>query len=318
MGPDPGGGRVAARPFRFGLQVMGASAEDLRRTAVEAEAAGFDVLSSFDHLGPLWAPLSPLLAAALWTERLRVCPLVLCNDFHHPALLARELAAMDLLSGGRVEAGLGAGHAFLEYASIGRVMDPAPVRKARLLESVSVLRRLLDGEVVTHAGEHYRLEGARILPPAQAHLPILVAVDGRQALERTAPLADTIGLSLLGRTLSDGVSHEPRWQSDRLDQRVAWIREAAPGGEAPELNALVQRVRITDDRRAAAQEILDRYPHLDLEDVLETPFLAIGTHDEVAGHLRRCRERWGISYFTVRDLAGFAPVIARLREPSNV
>lgn len=304
------------RPFRFGLQVIGGTSDDLRRTATAAEDLGFDVLSTFDHLGPHWPPLAPLLAAALWTERLRVCPLVLCNDFHHPALLARELAAMDLLSGGRVEAGLGAGHAFLEYASIGREMAPPAVRKARLVESVTVLRRLLDGQAVTHAGEHYRLEEARILPPTQTHLPILIAVDGRRALERTVPHADIIGLTMLGRTLSDGVSHEPRWQSQRLDRRVAWIQQAAGGDGGPELNALVQSIRITDDRRAAAQEIHARFPHLDVEDLLETPFLAIGTHDEVADHLRRCRERWGISYFTVRDLDGFAPVIARLREPS--
>ena len=296
---------------------MGQTAGDLRRAATAAEAAGFDVLSTFDHLGPHPSPLAPLLAAALWTDRLRVCPLVLCNDFHHPALLARELATMDLISGGRMEAGLGAGHAFLEYASIGRVMDPPAVRKARLVESVALLRRLFDGEVVTHAGEHYQLNEARILPPAQAHLPILVAVDGRRALEQAVPHADTIGLSMLGRTLSDGVSHEPRWESARLDQRVEWIRQSAEGGKVPELNALVQRVHITDDRRGAARALLDRYPNLDLEDVLETPFLAIGTHDEMAEHLRRCRQRWGISYFTVRDLEGFAPVIARLREPSS-
>lgn len=163
-----------------------------------------------------------------------MCPLVLCNDFHHPALLAQELAAMDLLSGGRVEAGIGAGHAFLEYASIGRVMDPPAVRKAR--------------------------------------------------------------------TLSEWVSHEPRWQSERLDRRVARIRQEAAGGRDPELNALVRRVRITDDRRAAARELLERYLHLDLEDILETPFVALGAHEEVADHLRGCRELWGISYFTVRDL----------------
>lgn len=303
------------RPFRFGLQVRTTSADQLRETATAAEAAGYDVLSTFDHLGPLWPPLAPLLAAALWTERLRICPLVLCNDFHHPALLARELAAMDLLSGGRVEAGLGAGHAFLEYASIGRVMEPAPVRKARLAEAVLLLRRLFDGEAVTHDGEHYQLQEARIIPPAQARLPMLVAVDGRRALEAVVPHVDTIGLMMLGRTLADGVSHETRWQSERLDQRLEWIRQAAAAGdgEVPELNALVQVFRITDDREAAAREAQAGFPGLDLQDLLETPFAAIGTHDEVAAHLRRCRERWGISYFTVRDLTGFAPVIERLR-----
>jgi hypothetical protein len=80
-----------------------------------------------------------------------------------------------------------------------------------------------------------------------------------------------------------------------------------------ELNALVQSVSVTADRRAAADEIAGRIQGLTVEDALETPFLALGTHDEIAEHLRTCRERWGITYFTVRELDAFAPVIARLR-----
>ena len=75
-----------------------------------------------------------------------------------------EIAAIDQFSGGRVELGLGAGHAFPEYASIGMQFDPPAVRKARLAEAVEILRRLLDGETVTWSGEHYDLDAVRSMP----------------------------------------------------------------------------------------------------------------------------------------------------------
>jgi alkanesulfonate monooxygenase SsuD/methylene tetrahydromethanopterin reductase-like flavin-dependent oxidoreductase (luciferase family) len=127
------------RPFRFGLQVMRALAEELRALARAAEDAGFDVIHTCDHVVDGWAPLTPLVAMADCTTRLRVCPLVLNNDFHHPVHLARELASIDHLSGGRLEVGLGAGHAFIEYAAIGQPFDPPAVRKARLDEAVEIV-----------------------------------------------------------------------------------------------------------------------------------------------------------------------------------
>src|SRR5207244_1041984 len=149
------------RTFRFGFQVRQETAAELRTTARAAEAAGFDVISTWDHVVDGWAPLSPLLAMADCTTRLRICPLVLNNDFHHPVHLARELASMDHLSGGRLEVGIGAGHAFTEYAAIGQAFDPPRVRKQRLAEAVEVLRQLLDGKEVSFAGEHYRLAKAQ-------------------------------------------------------------------------------------------------------------------------------------------------------------
>ena len=85
------------------------------------------------------------MAIADCTMNLRICPLVLNNDFHHPVHLAQELASLDHLSGGRLEVGIGAGHSFTEYVAIGQHFDPPAVRKARLAESVEILRRLLDG-----------------------------------------------------------------------------------------------------------------------------------------------------------------------------
>jgi probable F420-dependent oxidoreductase len=304
------------RPLRFGLQITGPlDAEALRARARAAEAAGFDVVHSSDHVGEGWSPLTPLLAMAEATAHIRVCPLVLNNDFYHPVHLAREIAAIDHLSGGRVELGIGAGHAFTEYGAIGARFDPPATRKARLAEAVVLLRRLLDGDEVTFAGRYYQLDRARTMRARQDRLPILVGVNGKEALAHAAKHADVIGLTMLGRTLEDGQRHSVRWQPDRLDRTVAHIRaEAGPRWDSIELNALVQTVVVTPERHTAAATVADRIDGLSSADALTTPFLAIGTHDEMAEHLLECRRRWGIAYFSVRDVDGFAPVIDRIRQ----
>jgi len=302
------------RAFRFGFQVAECSADELRSQARAAEEAGFHVMHSWDHVVDGWSPLTPLMAIADCTTTLRIGPLVLNNDFHHPVHLAQELTSLDHLSGGRLEVGIGAGHSFTEYESIGQRFDPPSVRKARLAESVEILRRLLDGETVTYHGEHYDLDNVRTLRSCQDHVPLLVGVNGKRALAHAARHADIIGLTMLGRTLEDGQRHEARWEPGRLDSTINYISEQA--GERMgqvELNVLVQAVVVTHDRREAAERVVSRVPGLSVDDALSTPFLAIGTHDEIADHLVACRDRWGISYFSVRDIGGFAPVIERLQ-----
>lgn len=306
------------RPFRFGLQIGRTSADELHRLARDAEAVGFDVIHTWDHVVDGWAPLAPLLAAVEVTTRLRICPLVLNNDFHHPVHLARELASIDHLSNGRLEVGIGAGHAFTEYAATGQLFDPPAVRKARMAESVGILQQLLRGEEVTFDGQYYQLNSVRTLRAKQEHVPLLIGINGRSALAHAARHADIIGLTLLGRTLEDGQRHDVRWEADRLDRTIAYIREqAAERAERLELNALVQRVILTSDRLSAAEELIEQVAGLSPEDALSTPFLAIGTHEQIAEHLLRCRQRWGISYYSVRDLEAFAPVIAEVRRKTD-
>lgn len=307
------------RPFRFGYQVRTDNPEQLRREVRAAEAAGFDVVCTYDHLGRCLSPLEPLAFAAAWTEQVRLCPLVLNNDFHHPGLLAQRLATLDRLSGGRLEVGIGAGHAFPEYEAASIAFDPPGLRKRRLAESVEILRRLLDGERVDHHGEHYEMTGLATIEPAQQHVPILVGVNGPTGLAHAARTADIIGLTMLGKTLSDGNTHAVRWKPERVDATVAWIAEQASERAGHlELNALVQSVVITDDRRNAAEELSAEVPGLDVDHALSTPFLALGTHDEITQHLLACRERWGISYYVVRDIESFAPVIDALHHEDRL
>ena len=310
---------VSVEAFRFGYQLGSGNADQLLANAQAAEAAGFDVIHTFDHVGELWPPLAPLAAIASVTRGIRLCPLVINNDFHHPVHLAREIAALDHFTGGRMELGLGAGHSFTEYEAIGAPFDSPAIRKARMCEAVEIIRRLFDGDTVSFSGAHYQLRGVRIRSALQSRLPILVGVNGRKALAHAARHADTIGLTMLGRTLDDGQRHETRWEVDRLDRTVAFIKEEANGRSTPlGLHALVQAVIVTDDRKSAAEHASRSGWTPSVDDALRTPFLAIGTHAEIAEHLLACRKRWGINYFTVRDIDAFAPVIQGLRSDERI
>jgi probable F420-dependent oxidoreductase len=301
------------RRFRFGLQATGDDPPAVVRSAREAEDAGFDIFQVGDHVGRVGSALVTLTAAALETTRIRLGTLVLNNDLHHPVTLAQELATLDLLSGGRLEVGLGAGHTFTEYAAMGVAFDPPAVRKERLAEAVEIIAALLTGGPVTFDGRHYRIEEAITLAPAQSAIPLLVGVNGKTALAHAAQHADIVAPTMLGRTLPDGHRHEPRWEPSRLDATMTWIRTAA-GERWPslEIHALVQAVVVTDDRFGAA-EAMARRIGVPAPDILETPFVCLGTHEEMAAHLLACRARWGISYFTVRDIDAFAPVMPLVR-----
>ena len=301
------------RPIRFGYQITGNIENDPVTAALKAEQAGFDTVLVADHVGAGNEPLAVLAAIAASTTRIRLGTLVLNNDMRNSVQLAWAAATIDGLSDGRFELGLGAGHTPHEYAETGIDLDLPLVRKERLAESVEVIRRLLDGEELDHHGAHYRLKGARIRRPVQDRIPIMVAGNGPTLLRHAAAHADIVGLSGLGRTLEDGHDHEMRWSAAHLDDQIAQIRAGASGGEMPELNSLVQRVIVTDDRDAALRSLCDEVAGLDPGDAAATPYLLIGTTAQIVDQVHAARDRWGISYFSVRELEAMVPVIDAVR-----
>ena len=306
------------RPFRFGVNLRAA---DSRAAWVEkvqrVEELGFSTLLVPDHLAALLPPLPALVAAATATSTVRIGTFVINNDFRHPVLLARDAATLDLLSDGRLELGLGAGHMQSEYTEAGLPFDPAPVRFERLGESVRIVKSLLAGETTTLAGRHYQVTGHRIypLPAQQPRPPILIGGNGKRLLALAAQEADIVGLTGLafpkGATQVDVSGFKPA----SVDERVAWVRsQAGTRFDQLELNALVQRVVVTDDRRQAAAELAAQWPALSVDDVLQTPYLLVGTVDQMVESLEESRQRWGISYIVVHEwsLDAIAPVVARL------
>ncbi len=307
-----------SRPFRFSLQV--ATTESRRSwqdQARQAADAGFSALFTADHLDACLSPLAPLISAAEAAPGLRVGTLVLNNDLRHPSLLAREAAAVDLLTDGRLELGLGAGHARPEYERNGLRFDPPQLRVARLAESVQVLRRLLDGETVTFHGDHYDLDGETCYPrPAQPHVPLLVGGGSPATLAVAARHADAVGFTGLGRTLLDGNRHEVTgFPPAAVTRQVDWVRDQAGDRiDELELHALVQAVVVTDRPKEEAERLGTLLPGLSAADILATPYVLVGTVGGITEALVERRERWGFSHFTVRPAAlpAFAPVVATL------
>ncbi len=306
------------KPYRFGVNVgPSRSRAEWIEKARRIEALGYDALTVPDHLADFLAPMPALVSAAEATTTLRVGTNVLNNDFRHPVLVAREAATVDLLTDGRLTLGLGAGHMQSEYDQAGLGFDKGTIRVDRLAEAVAIIKGLLSGERVLFAGRHYCVTDHAIfpLPAQQPHPPIVISGNGRRLLALAAREADIIGLS--GITFRRGGT-EPDisgWKASAVDERIRLVREVSGDRYAElELNALVQQVVVVDDRRRAAEELARRWNQLAPDEILDSPYVLVGTVDQIIEELRTHRQRWGISYFTIFEpyISAFAPVVAQL------
>jgi probable F420-dependent oxidoreductase len=203
-----------------------------------------------------------------------------------------------VLTGGRLELGIGAGHAAIEFAACGIPYEPPGARVGRLAEAAPLVRRLLAGEAVNHDGA-YRLEGAATgLAAAQAPVPVMVGGNGDRVLRIAAQHADIVGL--VGFTAGTGLVHTDlshfTWAG--LADRIAHVRRCAgPRFDELELSVLVQRVRIVDDAGAAAAEFAGG-TGVDVDMLLDSPFVLFGTESSIANRLERLRTEHGVSYVT--------------------
>jgi alkanesulfonate monooxygenase SsuD/methylene tetrahydromethanopterin reductase-like flavin-dependent oxidoreductase (luciferase family) len=162
--------------------------------AAWTESLGFDDVWLSEHHcaddGYIPSPLVAATAIAVKTKRIRIGTAIATAPFYHPVRLAEDAAVLDIISGGRLELGLGLGYRQEEFTGYGLSLDG---RGALTSEVMQILRRLWDGEVVTFKGRFFKLEKARIMPrPTQAHLPLWVGGFNRQAFRRAALYGDGI------------------------------------------------------------------------------------------------------------------------------
>jgi probable F420-dependent oxidoreductase len=312
-------GRSGGRPFRFSLQVgQVSSSKEHVELARRAEDSGFDLVVAGDHLTGCAGPMPSLGALAGATSRIRIGTMVSNNDFQHPALLARDAATLDVVSDGRLELGLGAGQGREEYERARVAIEPIATRLGHLEESLVILRRLLDGEIVTHRGQHYSLLEHSCEPrPVQTHLPIIAGGGGDRVLALAARRADAVGFTGLRERVAGGGRLEPSgFPAARVEEQVNLVRsEAGSRLDDLELQVLVQAVVPSEHPRSAAESIAARaLPALSAEDVLATPYLMVGTRQRLTEALLANRERWGFSHYTVRAraLGRVEPVVADL------
>jgi probable F420-dependent oxidoreductase len=292
-----------SRPLRFGLTTaLPRPAAEFRDFARAVESAGFDVLTFPDHLVPSASPFAG--ATALATDRLQVGTLVLNNDFRHPVETARETAGVATVTGGRFELGIGAGHMKSEYDAAGIDYDPGATRVDRLIESVGVIRALLDGDAVDVDGAHYciRAQAGALVAPTATRVPMLIGGDGTRVLKLAGRIADIVGLAGFGHNRDATEVRLTHFDAAGLDDRIAVVRDAAGDRfDIIELNVLVQAVVHTDDREAAASELAAAFGGVSPEQILESPFVLLGTHEQIAETIAARQQRFGVSYWTVFD-----------------
>lgn len=305
-------------PFRFGVQCSSPpdiTATGWRELARKVEDLGYHRLTVSDHLDDQLAPIAALMSAADATSTLRVGALVFCNDYRHPAVLAKEAATLDILSEGRFELGLGAGWMTTDYQRAGIEMDRPSVRIARLEEAVQVVTGLLSHGPCTFHGEHYEIDGLSGSPkPVQSPIPLLIGGGGRKVLELAGRHAHIVGLN---PKLPNGVidaSAGPDATAEATEQKIGWIRDAA--GERfdqIELHTRIHLAEVTDARQDMAEALAAGFG-LTVDEALETPHALCGSVDQIVDDLLARRERFGIASIglSLDAMDAMAPVVAAL------
>ncbi len=310
------------RDFRFSCNVFGVgSRADFVQYCQDAERFGYSTLFTADHLGSP-APFSPLVLAAQVTERLRVGTMVLNVPFWNAHLLAREVATADVLTDGRFELGLGAGHMKWEFDAAGIAWPTLRERVGVVAATVDELERIFRRGGYPERRQLEASSGRAPLNPIQRSgfngtgPPLIIGGTGDRILALAAQRANTVAVGGLMQAPGQPPGTFFLQSAAQADERVAYIRaQAGDRADDLELHALIQMVVVTTDRRAAAEQVLAEDDlKLTVDEVLETPFLLFGTVAEIAAQLEERRERFGFSYLTVHApyMAALAPVIERL------
>jgi probable F420-dependent oxidoreductase len=309
------------RPFRFladaGHIVTG---PELAERARRAEQLGYHALVVPDHLIGQLSPVVAMATVAAATSTLRVSAFVLNNDLRHPAVLAQDLASIDVLSGGRLDVAIGAGWNKAEYDAIGTRFDATPVRQARLAESITVLKGLFSGDPFDFAGEHYTITdyAARPVPVQRPHPPFFIGGGGRRTLSLAGREANIVGLAprILRETKVDAAS----LTFAAAREKIGWVREAAGdrfGSLEFNIYPSTWPPTVTDDLRGEARRVIDQLRsrtgvELTEQDVIDSPHLFIGSVERLVEKFLQLREELGITSILLGDIGELAPVLERL------
>ena len=313
------------RPFRFLASQDGVvDAKTLVSRARRAESHGYASFVVSDHLVEQLSPLPALAMIAGATDRLRLGTFVLNNDLRHPAVLASELATLDVLSDGRLEVGLGAGWNRAEYDESGLPWDPIGTRIERLAESVAVLKGLFGPAPFSYLGHHYRIAAmaGQPKPVQRPHPPLMIGGGGKRILGLAAREADIVNFG--PRQPKEGKVDVASYLLPALEEQVSWVREAA-GQRFADLELCtynswtVANPIITDHARREAEEqaagVRQRtgYP-LTADELIEAPHAYIGSVDFLVDKIRGLRQRLGISCYLLDGTDNFAmaPIVERL------
>ncbi len=307
-----------AKPFTFGVQMGNAgSAVEWRDKARQLEDLGYATLYMPDHfIDTALAPMPAMAMALAHTTQLRVCALVLDNDYKHPAIVAKEIATMDVLSDGRADLGIGAGWMKTDYDALGLPYDRAAVRVDRLEEALAVVKGCWAPGVFSFSGEHYTINAYDAIPkPAQQPRPrILVGGGAPRVLRLAGREADTVGINpnLRAGAVTQDAMHTSL--AAETAQKIEWVKEGA-GDRFDDIELQIRYFMcvITDDAPKLAEAMAPGFG-VTPDDVLTSGVALVGTVEQMTDELQRRRDAWGVSNVVVGDnmIEPFAPVVAKL------
>jgi len=312
------------RSFRFGViheqvQAAEAWADHVRRV----EALGFSTFLVRDHFVPDFfghqpAPLVSLASAAALTTHLRVGTMVLAVDYRHPVMLTKEAATLDVVSGGRLELGLGAGWLRREYETVGLAFDSAGTRIERLEETIRIVDGLFGAGPISFSGKHYTvtdLDG-HPKPVQRPRPPILIGGGRRRVLTLAGRTADIVGILTTSVATGTVVDEAAERLAGSVSQKLAWVREGAgPRYDDIELS-LIPTLVFEEDHEVAASRLISArgWTGVSVADVLAMPSVFIGSVGAIADQMEERRALYGFSYYVVSDrqLDRVAPLVAHL------
>ncbi len=232
--------------------------------AKEADAAGFDTVLVMDHfyqLPMIGAPddfmlecYALLSALARETTNVRLSALVTGNTYRNPAILAKTVTTLDVVSGGRAQLGIGAGWYELEHDAFGIEFGSFTDRFEKLEEALQIIAPMLRGERATLAGQHYRTVDAVNSPPVLGRIPVMIGGAGeRKTLRLVAQYADESNLicgpTEVPRKLAALAEHCAQLGRERTDLTVSWQRTACI---APTMEEAQADLSAYFDRRGVA------------------------------------------------------------------
>jgi probable F420-dependent oxidoreductase len=319
-----------AHKFRFAVQSFNAeSGAQWRDKLLKAEALGFSAFHLADHIigpGPALertnhpvqglAAIPAMAYAAAVTSTIKIGCRVFCVDYHNPVVVIKEAMTIDLLSGGRLELGLGAGWIKEEYAALGLTMDTAGTRIDRLADVISGVKAYCLPEELNISNDTFNWKEFQGVPkPIQKpHPPIMVGGGSPKVLRLGGREADIVSLNFNNRSGIIGPDGVKSSSSSETEKKIGWIKEGA-GDRFDEIEIEIGAyfTFVMDDATPILQNFAKVYGFTE-DEMFAYPHALFGSVDTICEELQRRREHFGISYITVGEdtMDAFAPVVARL------
>ena len=301
------------RPFRFAVTASRAdSGADWRAKARRIEELGYDTLLLTDHLTQQLAPIPAMAAALEATTTLRVGSYVFSNDYRNPLMLAKEIATLDHLSGGRVDFGIGAGWYVRDYEMLGIPYDRPGIRVSRMIEAVKLLDRLFSEDTVDASGSFYTVHGAKLLPK-RARPPLMIGAGGPRMLRFAAEHADIIALN--PQFSPDGHPVLADLTAGATRRKLSELRIALGERLAKvELNIFIVDAGVTDAPRSLFDAMATRLKGAATQ-LVDSPYFLYGSIADLKRQVLARREHLGITYFGLPEkvMEPFAPLVRELR-----